>query len=82
MANGYPLRDSMLTCASWDYKFNTRLRITNQNNQKNVEVIVTDRGPARRLYAQGRIIDLSRRAFSEIADLKSGVIPIRIEVIK
>jgi len=79
MANGQPLDDSALTCASWDYRFGTSLKITNIDNGKSVIVTVTDRGPAKRLYKRGRVIDLSKQAFLNIADLKKGIINIKIE---
>ena len=82
MANGKKLKDEELTCASWDYDFGTTLEITNAENHKRVRVTVTDRGPNKALYKKGRVIDLSKGAFSRIAPLKQGVIPIKIEVIK
>ena len=80
MANGRPLNDNALTCASWDYPFGTRLRITNIDNNKSAVVTVTDRGPAKRLYKKGRIIDLSKAAFRAIGNLNKGLI--RIKVVK
>jgi rare lipoprotein A (peptidoglycan hydrolase) len=44
--------------------------------------IVTDRGPAKRLYRKGRIVDLSVAAFKEIASLKQGIIEVKVEVQK
>jgi len=82
MANGKELRDEELTCASWDYPFGTVLLITNLANSKTVKVIVSDRGPSKRLYRLGRRIDLSKGAFGQIANLKSGIIKVRIEVSK
>jgi len=82
MANGQRLDDEKLTCASWEYPFGTRLRIRNLENNKEVLVCVTDRGPNRKLYRQGRTIDLSKRAFREIASLKQGVIPVEIKEVK
>ena len=79
MGNGYPLRDDLLVCASWDFPFNSLLRITNINNGKSVIVYVGDRGPAKKLYRQGRTIDLSVRAFQQIADLRDGVMEIQVE---
>ena len=43
---------------------------------------VTDRGPAKRLVKKGRIIDLSKRAFSEIANLEQGLVEVQIEEVK
>lgn len=78
MANGEVLNDDKLTCASWDYPFGTRLQITHTGTSKSIKVWVTDRGPSKKLYRMGRIIDLSKRAFSEIADLKSGLIQVKV----
>jgi rare lipoprotein A len=82
MANGKELKDDELTCASWDYCFGTRLLITNLANFRSVIVKVTDRGPAKRLYRKGRKIDLSKGAFSKIANLKQGIISCKVEIIK
>lgn len=82
MANGKELNDELLTCASWDYAFGTKLHITNIRNGKSCVVRVSDRGPARRLYRMGRIIDLSKRAFSELALLEQGIIEVNVKVIK
>ena len=82
MANGKALKDDDYTAASWDYSFKSRVKVTNVNNGKSVTVSITDRGPSRRLYRQGRVIDLSRAAFEKIASLKEGIIPVKIEEIK
>jgi rare lipoprotein A len=82
MANGEVFNDKEMVCASWDYPFETRLKITSLANAKAVIAVVKDRGPARRLVKKGRIIDLSKGAFSKITDLKQGVIQVKIEVIK
>jgi len=66
------------TCASWYYPFETYLKVTNLRNGKSVIVRVNDRGPAKRL---GRIIDLTKRAFSEIEDLRRGLIRVKVEKI-
>ena len=80
-ANGEVLDDEAYTCAVWDKKFGTKLKVTNLENGLSVIVKVTDRGPAKRLVRQGRTIDLSRAAFRAIANLKSGIIQIKVEVI-
>lgn len=75
MANGEPFNPQAFTCASYDFPLGTKLWVQNVVNGKIVEVVVSDRGPSRRL---NRVLDLSSGAFSEIADLKDGVINIRI----
>ncbi|MFH1593699.1 MAG: septal ring lytic transglycosylase RlpA family protein [Candidatus Omnitrophota bacterium] len=75
-ANGEVFDAKELTCASWDHPFNTRLKITNIGNGKSVIVRVNDRGPNKRL---GRAIDLTKYAFSSVADTESGLIFVKIE---
>jgi rare lipoprotein A (peptidoglycan hydrolase) len=41
-------------------------------------VEVTDRGPAKRLYRQGRKLDLSRAAFERIGKLSDGLLEVEI----
>lgn len=80
MANGKPFNPSALTCASWDYPLGTWLKVCHKD--KIVRVLVTDRGPARRLYRQGRKIDLSRAAFVKLASPELGLIQVTIQPIK
>lgn len=75
-ANMERFDDSQLTCAIWEMSFNSILKVTNLENGKYVIVRVNDRGPAKRL---NRLIDLTKRAFSEIADLEKGLIEVSIE---
>lgn len=79
-ANGQPLDDSKFTCASWDYPFGTRLRITRLDRPDIFcEVEVTDRGPNKKLYNSGRKLDLSKKAFSVLAPLSCGVKMVKVE---
>jgi len=55
-------------------------RVTNLANGRSVIVRVNDRGPARRLVRRGRVIDLTRAAFSRIADTRRGLINVRVTV--
>lgn len=79
MANGEPLDDSKFTCASWDYDFGTILEVTNTANGRTVSVVCTDRGPSRRLYRKGVIVDLTEIAFKRLAPLEKGRIGVRVE---
>jgi rare lipoprotein A len=76
-ANGEVFDDSKLTCAAWSHKFGTRLNVTNLANGKTVTCRVNDRGPAKRL---GRLIDLTKTAFREIALLRSGLVRVSVAV--
>ena len=63
MANGKELQDDKLIAASWDYPFGQRLRLTDVESGRQVTVVVSDRGPAKKLYKKGRKLDISKRAF-------------------
>ena len=81
-ANMEIFNDEGLTCAMWDVPFGTMLKVTNLNNGKYVVVRVNDRGPARHLVDEGRLIDLTKEAFSSIAPLKEGLIPVRVTILQ
>ena len=81
-ANMEKFDDSGMTCAMWGIPFNTVLEVTNVRNGRSVLVRVNDRGPAKRLYEKGRIIDLTRAAFREIEDLDRGLASVRIKIVK
>ena len=68
-SSGERLHHDSLTCAHRTYPFGTLLRVTNENNGKEVIVRVTDRGPRGR----GRIIDLSYGAARQLGILSQGV---------
>lgn len=70
-------RKGELFAASWYYPMGTKLKVTNVSNGKSIVVTVLDRGPNERL---GRLIDLGRDAFKEIADLRTGLI--KVEIVK
>jgi rare lipoprotein A len=78
MANGKEFDENAYTCASRDYDLGAMLYITNKANGKSVLVEVTDRIAKR---FKGKRTDLSKRAFSEIANLKQGVVSIEIKEI-
>ena len=76
-SSGERLHHDSLTCAHKTYPFGTLLKVTNQNNGKEVVVRVTDRGP----HTRGRIIDLSWGAAKELGMLNHGVAMVRVEVV-
>ena len=78
MSNGERYDRNAFTCAHKTLPFGTRLKVTNPQNGKEVEVRVTDRGP----YAHGRIIDLSYAAARELGMIASGVAYVKVEVLK
>ena len=78
-ANKEVFNPNILTCATYNYPFNTMLKVTNMSNGKSVIVRVNDRGPNKRL---GRVIDLTISAFRKIASLDNGLITVRIDMVK
>jgi rare lipoprotein A len=78
-ASGVLFDMNKYTAAHKKFPFGTKLRITNQANGQSVIVEVTDRGP----FVKSRDIDLSKKAFMEIAKNKGkGVMLVTIEVFK
>lgn len=78
-ASGEPFDSNALTAACWHYPLGTFLEVTNRATGQTVIVRVNDRGPAHRL---GRLIDLSKASFAEIADLNRGLVQVEISEIK
>ncbi len=77
-ASGERFNQHALTAAHKELPFGTRVLVTNVKNGKSIEVKINDRGP----FVNGRIIDLSRSAFSKIGDLNLGVIDVKIEIVR
>lgn len=76
-ASGEPYDKNAMTAAHRKLAFGTRVRVTNTTNGKSVVVRINDRGP----FAKGRVIDLSRAAFSRIGNTAEGLLPVTVEVL-
>ena len=84
MANGRKFNPDRLTAASWFYPLGTKVRVTlNSPSQprKSVLVTITDRGPAKRLVRDGRIIDLAHGAFKRLAHPDYGLVAVDVRVV-
>lgn len=66
-----------MTVAHKTLPFGTMVRVTNLNNNQAVVVRVNNRGP----YVKGRVVDLSLAAAQEIQMTKSGVVPVKVEIL-
>ena len=78
-ASGKRFDMNKLTAAHKKLPFGTKLKVTNQANGKSVIVEVIDRGP----FVKSREIDLSKRAFMQIASSKSsGSLLVTLEMIQ
>lgn len=62
------------TCAHRSLPIGTQVSVTNVGNGRSVVCRVADRGP----FVEGRVIDLSHDAFSQIASPGAGVISVRL----
>lgn len=77
-ASGERFNPRRLTAAHKTLPMHSVVRVVNLRNNKSVVVRINDRGP----YIRGRIIDLSKAAAERIDMVKSGVVPVRVEVLK
>ncbi len=77
LKTGIEFADRFLTAAHKTIPIGTILRVTNMANEKHVDVVVNDRGP----YVTGRIIDLSKTAFSALENPSAGIIYVQIETL-
>jgi rare lipoprotein A len=77
-ASGDIFDPERLTMAHRTLPFGTRVRVTNLENRKSVEVVVNDRGPA----VPDRIADLSAAAAHRIGMAVDGVVDALLEVLQ
>jgi rare lipoprotein A len=82
MANGKRFNPDKFTAASWYYPLGTKVRVTLASPsklQRSVLVTITDRGPAKDLVRDGRIIDLSHAPFKRLAPPYLGLIEVAVQ---
>ncbi len=77
-ANGEIFSHKLLTAAHPSWPFNTKVKITNLVNNNTVVVRINDRGP----FVKGRSIDVSKQAAKVLGFLNSGVVEVKMEVLK
>ncbi|MDD5477096.1 MAG: septal ring lytic transglycosylase RlpA family protein [Candidatus Omnitrophica bacterium] len=77
-ASGEMYQSGQLTCAMRKRGFGKYYLVCNLANNRCVEVRHNDFGPSFFLFVMGRMVDLSQNAFSKIADVKKGVVRVRI----
>lgn len=73
---------NQLVAAHPSYPFGTLVRVTNLDNDQEVEVRIIDRGPTKAQRKKGIIIDLSRAAAEKIGMIRKGKTLVRVEVMK
>ncbi len=80
IASWYDLHETRheMTAAHPTLPFGTEVRVTNVENGRQAIVRINDRGP----FIPGRIIDVSIRAAEVLGMVRSGVAPVRVEVVR
>ena len=76
-SNGETYSMWAMTAAHKTLPMNTVVRVTNKSNGKSVVVRVNDRGP----FVNTRIIDLSKKAATELDMVKTGTAPVKLEIL-
>lgn len=76
-ASGEPYNANEFTGAHKIHPFDTKLRITRQDNGRSVIVRINDRGP----HIKGRIVDVSYAAAKALDMVRDGVIDVKVEVV-
>ncbi len=76
-ANGEVFDYQALTAAHPTLPFGTRIKVTNLRNNRSLVLRINDRGPG----IPGRLVDLSKEAARRLGFFRSGVVPVRIEVV-
>jgi len=75
-ASGQLFDQARFTAAHRTLPFGTKVKVTNLDNGKSVEVEINDRGP----YAENRIIDLSQAAAKALNMTETGTAKVRLEL--
>ncbi|WP_448187433.1 septal ring lytic transglycosylase RlpA family protein [Azospirillum sp. sgz301742] len=76
-ASGVPFDQHALTAAHRTLPLGTEVKVTSLETGRAVVVLINDRGP----FIDGRIIDLSKRAASELGMEDAGVAPVKVEAL-
>lgn len=83
-ADGSRFNENAYTCAMPSRDFGKSYRVTNLRNGRSVVVKHVDYNPFRRYKGRNmsdRIIDLTKRTFSEICDLEKGLCMVKVEAL-
>jgi len=76
-ANGEIFDTNLPTAAHKTLPFGTMVLVTNLHNGKHTKVRINDRGP----FVENRIIDLSRKAATDLGMLQRGVARVRLNIL-
>ena len=76
-ASGRSFNPSALTAAHKTLPFGTRVKVTNNRNNRSVVVTINDRGPT----AADRIVDVSQAAARKLGFVRAGLTEVKLEVV-
>ena len=76
-ASGQRLCNNAPTAAHKTLPMGTKVRVINMANNRSEVVTINDRGP----YIKGRIIDVTIGTAEKLGFVKSGVVPVKVEVL-
>lgn len=74
-ANGEAFSQDSMSAAHKFLPFGTKVKVTNIDNGKTIDVVINDRGP----FVRNRIIDLSRRGADSLDFLQKGIAKVQLE---
>ncbi len=77
-ASGETFDNNKYTAAHRELPFGTMVEVTNLKNKRSVIVKINDRGP----FSKDRIIDLSKKAASDLDFIRDGVVKVSVRVIE
>lgn len=77
-ASGNIYDPNEMTAAHPSLPFGSKIKVTNLENQREVIVIVNDRGP----FVYGRIVDLSKSAAKALGFIEKGLAKVQIELLE
>lgn len=77
-SSGEKYDKNLLTCAHKSLPFGTKIRVTRLDNKHSVIVKVNDRGP----FAEGYVVDVSRKAAEELGLIQAGSARVKVEVVE
>lgn len=77
-ASGERYNKKDFTAAHMTMPFNSKVKVTNLENNSSVTVRINDRGP----HSKNRIIDLSRAAAEKIGLVRKGICKVSIELVE
>jgi len=67
-----------LTAAHKKLPLGTRVLVTNLENQRQIEVVINDRGP----FVKNRIIDLSKKGAQQLGMIGNGTAMVRLDILE